>query len=160
MGQMRIVVGSDHAAVGLKQAVVEHLTGHGYEVRDLGTNDSEVSVDYPDYGAAVGRAVATGSADFGIALCGSGIGISIAANKIAGVRAALVSDVTTAHLAREHNHANVLCLGARVTGEATALEAVDAFLSATPQEGRHLNRLAKLAALDDAASLPPEIKES
>ena len=159
MGSMRIALGSDHAAVALKQAVIDHLNGHGYEVRDLGTNDPSVSVDYPDYGAAVGRAVATGSADFGIALCGSGIGISIAANKIAGVRAAVITDVTTGHLAREHNHANVICLGARITGEAVALEAIDAFLAATPQEGRHLNRLAKLAALDDAAGLPLETKE-
>jgi ribose 5-phosphate isomerase B len=159
MGKMRIAVGSDHAAVALKQSIVDHLSGHGYEVRDLGTTDPSVSVDYPDYGAAVGRAVATGTADFGIALCGSGIGISIAANKIAGVRAAVISDVTTGRLAREHNHANVICLGARVTGINTALDAVDAFLTATPQAGRHLSRLAKLAALDDAASLPPETKE-
>jgi len=159
MGPMRIAIGSDHAAVAFKEVIVDHLTGHGYEVRDLGTTDPAISVDYPDYGAAVGRAVATGSADLGIALCGSGIGISIAANKIAGVRAAVISDATTGRLAREHNHANVICLGARVTGEATALDAIDAFLAAAPQEGRHLNRLAKLAALDDAAGLPPETKE-
>ncbi len=153
---MRIVLASDHAAVDLKTALIDHLSGHGYEVRDLGTNDSTTSVDYPDYGAAVGRAVATGTAELGIALCGTGIGISIAANKIAGVRAAVIHDATTGRLAREHNHANVLCLGARTTGEQIALDAVDAYLAAVPGEGRHLGRLAKLAALDDAASLPPE----
>ncbi len=157
---MRIVVGSDHAAVHLKAVVVAHLEGRGYEVRDLGTTDPSVSVDYPDYGAAVGRAVATGSADLGVALCGSGIGISIAANKINGVRAAVISDATTGRLAREHNHANVVCLGARVLGEATALDALDSFLAARPQEGRHLARLAKLAALDDAAILPIDTKEA
>ena len=153
---MRIALASDHAAVQLKTAIGDHLSGHGYEVRDLGTNDPAVSVDYPDYGAAVGRAVATGTAELGIALCGSGIGISIAANKIAGVRAAVITDATTGRLAREHNHANVLCLGSRTTGVQVALDAIDAFLAATPQLGRHLGRLAKLAALDDAASLPPE----
>jgi ribose 5-phosphate isomerase B len=157
---MRIAVAADHAAVTLKRVIVEHLTDQGYDVRDLGTNDASVSVDYPDYGAAVGRAVATGSAELGVALCGSGIGIAIAANKIAGVRAAVITDATTGRLAREHNHANVICLGQRTTGDATALDAVDAFFSAVPQGGRHLARLAKLAALDDAASLPPETKES
>ena len=157
---MRIAVGSDHAAVGLKTAVIEHLQGLGYDVRDLGTNNPEVSVDYPDYGAAVGRAVATGTAELGVALCGTGIGISIAANKIAGVRAAVIHDATTGALAREHNHANVLCLGARVLGVATALDALDAYLAATPQSGRHLTRLSKLAALDDAAGLPPETEET
>jgi len=159
MGAMRIALASDHAAVTLKSQVLEHLDGRGYEIRDLGTDDPTVSVDYPDYGAAVGRAVATGSADLGIALCGSGIGIAMAANKIAGVRAAVIWDVTTGHLAREHNHANVICLGERVTGASTALEAIDAYLAATPAAGRHLRRIDKLAALDDAASLPPEIEE-
>ncbi len=156
---MRIALGSDHAGVDLKQVAMDHLRQLGHEVIDLGPGDPTVSVDYPDYGAAVGRSVASGDAALGVAICGSGIGISIAANKISGVRAALVHDVTTAHLAREHNHANVLCLGARVLGVTTALEAIDAFLSAVPED-RHLNRLAKLAALDDAASLPPEIEEN
>jgi ribose 5-phosphate isomerase B len=159
MGVVRIALGSDHAGVALKQVIAEHLERQGHVVRDLGTTDPSVSVDYPDYGAAVGRSVATGSSDFGVAICGTGIGISIAANKINGVRAALVNDVTTARLTREHNHANVICLGARVIGEQTALDAIDAFFEAVPQEGRHLNRLAKIAALDDAASLPIETKE-
>lgn len=153
---MRIAIASDHAAVELKAVLIDHLAGHGYEVRDLGTNDPSTSVDYPDYGAAVGRAVATGTAELGIALCGTGIGISIAANKIAGVRAAVIHDATTGRLAREHNHANVLCMGARTTGPQIAIDALDAYLAAVPGEGRHVGRLAKLAALDDAASLPPE----
>ena len=153
---MRIAIASDHAAVSLKSAVAHHLAAQGYEVHDLGTNDATVSVDYPDYGAAVGRAVVGGTADLGIALCGTGIGISIAANKIAGVRAAVIHDATTGRLAREHNHANVICLGARTTGEQVAFDAIDAYLHALPGEGRHLDRLAKLAALDDATALSPE----
>ncbi len=147
---MRIAVGSDHAAYVLKSVVVAHLLEAGAQVEDLGTHDATTSVDYPDYGAAVGRAVVTGGADLGVALCGTGIGISIAANKIEGVRAAVITDATTGRLAREHNHANVVCLGARTTGPQTILDALDAFLCATPQDGRHLNRLAKIAALDAA----------
>lgn len=156
---MRIAVGSDHAAFDLKAAVEHHLRGSGHEVIDLGTNDATTSVDYPDFGAAVGRAVAMGHADLGVALCGTGIGISIAANKISGVRAAVITDVTTGRLARQHNDANVVCLGARTLGPQTALDALDAFLSASPEGGRHLNRLAKIAALDDAAGLPNETTE-
>ena len=101
-------------------------------------------------GAAVGRAVASGQADLGVCVCGSGIGISIAANKVPGVRAALVNDVTTATLAKQHNDANVICLGARVLGTVTALDALDAFLAATP-EARHQARLHKIAVLDGSA---------
>ena len=145
---MRIAVGSDHAGFDLKSEVAAALVARGHDVVDLGPGNGVDSVDYPDYGAAVGRAVTGGAADLGIAICGSGIGISIAANKIPGVRAALVHDATTARLAREHNHANVLCLGARVLGVAVALDAVDAWLGATPGEGRHLGRIAKLSSLD------------
>ncbi len=156
---MRIAVGSDHAAFDLKATVEQHLRENGYEVIDLGTNDATTSVDYPDFGAAVGRAVATGSAELGVALCGTGIGISIAANKISGVRAAVITDATTGRLARQHNHANVVCLGARTLGPQTALDALDSFLHASPEDGRHLNRLAKIAALDDAARLTTESTE-
>jgi ribose 5-phosphate isomerase B len=145
---VRIAVGSDHAGFDLKSEVAAALVARGHDVVDLGPGNGVDSVDYPDYGAAVGRAVTGGAADLGIAICGSGIGISIAANKIPGVRAALVHDATTARLAREHNHANVLCLGARVLGVAVALDAVDAWLGATPGEGRHLGRIAKLSSLD------------
>jgi ribose 5-phosphate isomerase B len=145
---VRIALGSDHAGYDLKAELIEALVSWGHEVNDCGPANGTDSVDYPDYGAAVGRSVASGESELGIAVCGSGIGISIAANKVPGVRAALVHDVTTAHLAREHNHANVLCLGARVVGPAVALEAVAAWLDAIPGEGRHLGRIAKLSALD------------
>ena len=147
---MRIALGSDHAGFELKSLVAEHLAGLGHHVDDLGTADAETSVDYPDFGAAVGRAVANGADDLGVAICGTGIGISIAANKVPGVRAALVCDVTTATLAKQHNDANVLCLGARVLGTVTALDALDAFLAATP-EARHQARLHKIAVLDGSA---------
>jgi ribose 5-phosphate isomerase B len=146
---VRIAVGSDHAGYHLKQAVAKALADRGIEVLDLGTDSPDTSVDWPDFGEAVGRAVASGRADLGVALCGSGIGVSIAANKVAGVRAANVHDATSARLAREHNHANVLCLGERLVGAVTALDALDAWLGAEPDAGRHASRIEKLARLDD-----------
>ena len=145
---MEIALGSDHAGFELKDALLAVLAQRGIEVLDLGAHDATTSVDYPDFGEAVGRAVVEGRADLGIAVCGTGIGISIAANKVPGVRAALVHDVTSARLAREHNHANVLCLGARMIGIAVATDAVGAWLDTPPGEGRHVGRIAKLAALD------------
>jgi ribose 5-phosphate isomerase B len=145
---MRLALGADHAGFAIKERIAAHLMERGHEVVDLGTTDGTTSVDYPDFGAAVGRAVVAGQADLGICVCGSGIGIAIAANKVPGVRAATVTDVTAAHLCREHNHANVICFGARLTGEAVILEAVDAYLAATPGGDRHLQRIAKIAALD------------
>lgn len=146
---MRIALGSDHAGFDLKTVLTKTLTDWGHDTVDLGTDNATDSVDYPDFGAAVGRSVASGDCDLGVAVCGSGIGISIAANKVPGVRAAVVHDVTSAHLAREHNHANVLCLGSRLTGATVAVEALDAWLSATPAEGRHVARIAKLDELDE-----------
>jgi len=145
---MRLALGADHAGFAIKERIAAHLMERGHEVVDLGTTDGTTSVDYPDFGAAVGRAVVAGQAYLGICVCGSGIGIAIAANKVPGVRAATVTDVTAAHLCREHNHANVICFGARLTGEAVILEAVDAYLAATPGGDRHLQRIAKIAALD------------
>ncbi len=145
---MRLALGADHAGFAIKERIAAHLMERGHEVVDLGTTDGTTSVDYPDFGAAVGRAVVAGQADLGICVCGSGIGIAIAANKVPGVRAATVTGVTAAHLCREHNHANVICFGARLTGEAVILEAVDAYLAATPGGDRHLQRIAKIAALD------------
>ncbi|HZU81257.1 MAG TPA: ribose 5-phosphate isomerase B [Acidimicrobiales bacterium] len=144
---MRIAVGADHAGFALKQLLAAHLAGLGHEVDDLGTGDEE-PVDYPEYGAAVGRAVAEGRADLGVCVCGTGIGISIAANKVPGVRAAVVHDVTTARLARAHNHANVVCLGGRMTGEQVAKDALDAFLAEQPASGRHERRVAEITELD------------
>jgi ribose 5-phosphate isomerase B len=145
---MCVAVGSDHAGFALKEVLKAELAGRGHEIDDLGTHDGTTRVDYPDYGAAVGRAVVEGQADLGICTCGTGIGISMAANKVAGVRAAVVHDVTTATLARRHNHANVVCLGSRTTGPAVAVDALVAFLAAPEEHGRHDGRVAKLAALD------------
>jgi len=149
---VRIAVGSDHAGFHLKQAVVADLTARGHDVEDLGTDSPDRSVDWPDFGSAVGREVAEGRCELGVAICGSGIGVAIAANKVPGVRAATVHDVTSARLAREHNHANVLCLGERLTGETVALEALGAWLEATPEPGRHQSRIDKLGLLDQSPS--------
>jgi ribose 5-phosphate isomerase B len=145
---MRVAVGSDHAGFALKEVLKAELTERGHEVDDLGTANGEASVDYPDYGAAVGRAVVSGRAELGVCTCGTGIGIAMAANKIPGVRAAVIQDATTATLAREHNQANVICLGGRVLSRAVALDALASFLSAIEQHGRHDVRIAKLADLD------------
>ena len=148
---MKIALGADHAGYELKELLVATLREWGHEVIDLGTNDAQTSVDYPDFGSAVGHSVASGEADLGVAVCGSGIGISIAANKVPGVRAALVHDATSARLAREHNHANVLCMGSRLIGPPVAQDALAAWLGAEPGEGRHLARIAKLSQLDQRA---------
>ncbi|MEZ5380356.1 MAG: ribose 5-phosphate isomerase B [Microthrixaceae bacterium] len=145
---MRIAVGADHAGFELKEGLAEFLAGLGHEVTDVGTY-SEERCDYPDFGAAVGRAVAAGDAELGVAVCGSGIGIAMAANKIPGVRAATAHDVTSARLAREHNDANVLCVGSRFIGHQVAIDALEAFLAAEFQGGRHGPRVAKLDALLD-----------
>jgi ribose 5-phosphate isomerase B len=145
---MRIAVGSDHAGFELKRALASHMAEAGHQIVDLGTDSAEVSVDYPLFGAAVGRAVVEGRAERGICVCGTGIGISIAANKVGGVRAALAHDVTTAGLARRHNDANVICLGGRTTGVAEAIDAVDAFFSTDFEGGRHRRRLDEIAGLE------------
>ena len=148
---MKIALGADHAGYELKALLVTTLQEWGHEVVDLGTDDAHTSVDYPDFGAAVAYHVANGDADLGVAVCGSGIGISIAANKVPGVRAALVHDATSARLAREHNHANVLCLGSRLIGPPVAQDALAAWLGAEPGAGRHLARIDKLSQLDHRA---------
>ncbi len=142
----RIAAGCDHAGFNLKSELVAHLESLGHDVIDCGT-DSADRVDYPDFGAAVGRAVASGDAELGLCVCGSGIGIAIAANKIPGIRAATVHDVTSAHLTREHNDANVICFGERLIGPEVAKEALDAFLAAEFEGGRHEARVAKINAL-------------
>ena len=144
---MRIAVASDHAGFELKQLVAGHLRAADHEVVDLGTDDT-TSVDYPDYGAAIGRVVAGGEVELGVAVCGSGIGICMAAGKVNGVRAATVHDVTSARLSRLHNDANVMCLGERFIGPQVALDAVDAFLAADFEGGRHARRVDKIAKLE------------
>jgi len=143
----RIAIGSDHVGFVVKEIIRKHLESAGYTVDDQGTS-SEESVDYPDFGKAVGERVAANLSDVGIAVCGSGIGISIAANKVSGIRAALAHDVNTARLAREHNDANVLALGARIVTPAIALEMVQAFLTTPYAGGRHQRRLDKITQLE------------
>jgi len=143
----RIAIGSDHAGFPVKEAIRKYLEGAGYAVDDEGTS-SEDSVDYPDYGKAVGERVAAKRDDLGIVVCGSGIGISIAANKVPGVRAALAHNVLTAQLAREHNDANVLALGARIVTPAAALEMVQTFLTTPYAGGRHQRRLDKISQIE------------
>tara|TARA_B100000902_G_scaffold391814_1_gene443105 strand:- start:377 stop:811 length:435 start_codon:yes stop_codon:yes gene_type:complete len=141
-----IALGADHAGFALKQVIVQHLVGGGHEVVDCGTND-ESRVDYPDYGVAVGAAIVNGDAECGVVVCGSGIGIVMAAGKVSGIRAATVHDMTTARLSREHNDANVIGIGARMVGEQTALDIVDAYLDASFEGGRHQGRVEKLDAI-------------
>lgn len=141
---MRIAIASDHAALALKTALVEHLLASGQEVNDLGPYD-DASVDYPDYGYKLAAAIASGEAERGVALCGSGIGISIAVNRNPAARAALVSEPLSAKLAREHNDANVIAMGARLTGIDMAKACVDAFLSTEFAGDRHTARVNKLS---------------
>jgi ribose 5-phosphate isomerase B len=145
----RIALGADHAGYHEKESVKKYLEESGYPVDDLGTW-SEESVDYPDYAKAVAERVAAGQDQFGILICGTGIGMAITANKIPGIRAALAHDVTTARLAREHNDANVLTLGGRVVGDAEALDIVKRFLTAQFAGGRHQRRIDKISELDQA----------
>ena len=145
---MRIAVGSDHAGYALKSEIIGHLAEAGHEVLDLGTDSAEVSVDYPVFGRAVGEAVAGGRAERGVCVCGTGIGIGIAANKVDGIRAALAHDVTTASLARRHNDANVVCLGGRTTGEAVAFDIVDTFFTTDYEGGRHQRRLDEITTYE------------
>jgi len=145
---MRVIVGADHAGFLLKQELVSHLESEGHLVLDVGTDSTE-PVDYPDYAAAVSRAVVSGEGERGIIVCGSGAGASIAANKITGARSAVVHDHFTAHQSVEHDDMNVLALGARVIGVTTAKEIVDSFLGARfSAEERHVRRLRKVAELD------------
>ena len=142
-----LAIGSDHGGFALKQAIAKHLESRGLEYRDYGTY-SEASCDYPDFGRAVAEAVAAGEAEYGIIICGTGIGISITANKVPGIRAALCGDCFSAEATRSHNGANVLALGARVVGEGLALKIVDTFLD-TPfsNDERHIRRIRKIEGL-------------
>lgn len=137
---MKIAVASDHGGFALKEKVKEHLIQRGFEVQDLGTN-SEESVDYPAYGKACGEAVASGKADLGVVVCGTGIGISIAANKVKGVRCGLCTSVEMAHLTKQHNNANILALGGRTTEPDLALRIVDEWLDTEFEGGRHQRRV-------------------
>ncbi len=149
---MRVAIGSDHAGFELKEELKQQIADAGHSVLDLGTDSTE-PVDYPDYSAAVGRAILAGRADRGIVVCGSGAGAAIAANKLDGIRCAQAGDTYTAHQAVEHDDINVLALAARVTGVAVAEEIVTAYLNAEfIQEERYIRRLNKVLAIEKARS--------
>ena len=146
---MKIAMGADHGGFSLKETIKQHLEEQGHEILDLGTYDT-ASCHYPVYAEKVARAVAAGQAERGILVCGTGIGMSIAANKIPGIRAAAVSDCFTAQATREHNDANILCLGERTVGPGLAMRIVDTYLAAQFQGGRHQTRLDMIAAPEKA----------
>ncbi|MFT5679722.1 MAG: ribose 5-phosphate isomerase B [Myxococcota bacterium] len=146
---MRIVVGSDHAGLTLKTELVGYLKSlDGVELSDLGTHTSD-SCDYPDFAGAVARAVASGEADWGLLVCGTGVGMSMAANKVSGVRAAVISDTFSAAATRQHNDANILCLGERVVGGGLALAILKAWMATDFEGGRHQRRVNKISALEN-----------
>ena len=145
---MKIAIGCDHGALALKNKVVSHLEQRGFEVKDFGTHTPD-SCDYPDFAGAAARAVASGECDRGIVLCTTGIGVSIAANKVRGIRCALLSDLMSARLTREHNDTNMMAIGAAVVGEGLALEIVDTWLDTEfSHNERHQRRIDKVMALE------------
>lgn len=145
MSNKPIALAADHGGFRLKTLLIETLQKAGHEVLDLGTNDGTTSVDYPDFAEAMADALAEGKAEFGVLICGTGIGISIAANRHRHVRAALVQDVTSARLCREHNNANVIVFGGRTTGDMIATECLEVFLKTAFEGGRHEKRLVKFS---------------
>ena len=144
---MKIAIACDHGALALKNAVIEHLTKKGYEMVNFGT-DTLDSCDYPDFAAPAAKAVASGQCEKGIVLCTTGIGVSITANKVKGIRCALLSDVMSARMTREHNDTNMMAMGAGVVGQMLALEIVDTWLNTEFTGGRHQRRIDKMMALE------------
>lgn len=145
---MKIAIGNDHAAVEMKNEIKGYLESKGHEVINFGT-DTSASCNYPEYGKAVGMAVASGEADCGVLICGTGVGISLAANKVKGIRAAVCSEPVTARLTKQHNNANVICFGARIVGVELAKEIVDAYLEAEFEGGRHQTRIDMIMAIEN-----------
>ena len=145
---MKIGIGNDHAAVDMKFEIKEYLETKGYEVVNFGTDKKE-SCNYPEFGEAVAKAVAEGEADLGILICGTGVGISLAANKIKGIRAVVCSEPVTDRLSKEHNNTNVLAFGARIVGMEMAKSIVDAWLDAKFQGGRHQTRIDMITAIEE-----------
>lgn len=145
-----IAIGSDHAAYGFKTLIIEHLKEKGYEIEDFGTFDADKKVDYPDYAFKVAEAVALGKCEKGILICGTGIGMSIAANKVKGVRCAHCSDTFSARATRQHNDANILALGERTLGAGLALDIVDVFLETEfSGDERHIRRIKKISDFEE-----------
>ena len=145
---MKIAVGCDHGALALKNKLVSHLEAKGFEVKDVGTYTLD-SCDYPEFAGAAAKAVASGECDKGIVLCTTGIGVSITANKVKGIRCALLSDVMSARLTREHNDTNMMAIGAGVVGQMLALEIIDTWLGTEFTGGRHQRRIDKMMALEN-----------
>ena len=145
---MKISIGCDHGALDLKNKVIAHLTAKGYEVVNFGT-DTLDSCDYPEFAAAAAKAVASGECDKGIVLCTTGIGVSISANKVDGIRCALLSDVMSARMTRQHNDTNMMAIGAAVVGQMLALEIIDTWLGTDYEGGRHQRRIDKMMALEN-----------
>ena len=145
---MKIAIGNDHAAVAMKWEIIKYLESKGHEMVNFGTDTLE-SCDYPEYGKAVGMAVASGEADCGILICGTGVGISLAANKVKGVRAAVCSEPVTARLTKLHNNANIICFGERIVGMETAKAIVDAWLDTEFEGGRHQTRVDMIMAIEN-----------
>ena len=145
---MKIAIGSDHGGFKLKQEIKKYLNEKGYEFKDFGTN-SEDSCDYPDYALPVAEAVASKEFEKGILICGTGIGIGIAANKVTGIRAALCSDTFSAHASREHNDANILTMGERVVGPGLAIDIVEIFLTSKFEGDRHIKRIDKIKDIEN-----------
>nr|WP_315522321.1 ribose 5-phosphate isomerase B [Olegusella massiliensis] len=152
---MRVAIASDHAGFLQKKPVIEFIQGMGHEVLDLGP-DSDGRVDYPDYADKVARKVASGKAEYGVLICGTGLGMAIAADKVAGIRAVSVRDTTFARLAREHNDANIVCLSGRFVSLMDNCDIVETFLTTKHAGGRHTDRVAKIMREDDAAFLGVE----
>ncbi|KAH0790237.1 ribose 5-phosphate isomerase B [Histomonas meleagridis] len=146
---MKIVIGCDHGGFDYKDRIVALLKSLGHEVIDVGTNDGTTSVDYPDYAEAAAKEIVEGRAERGILICGTGIGISIAANKVKGIRCAVVHDHYTAQLTRQHNDANMIAFGARVIGIEVAYDIVRTFLTTDFEGGRHAARIAKITAIEN-----------
>lgn len=145
---MKIAIGCDHGGITLKPAVTEVLTNRGIEILDFGTTTND-SVDYPDFALAVAEAVSSGEADAGILMCGTGIGIGIAANKVKGIRCGHVTDVFSAAATKEHNNANIISMGGRISSPALAAKMVEAWLDASYQGGRHQARLDKISKIEE-----------
>lgn len=144
---LKVAIGSDHAGYSLKEEIVVHLKASGIEYEDFGTY-SDASTDYPDYALKVAEEVASKNYNFGILICGTGIGISIAANKVPGIRAALCSDTFSAHSCREHNDANILAIGERIVGPGLAMDIVDTFLNSKFEGDRHQRRINKISDIE------------
>ncbi|MBQ7566961.1 MAG: ribose 5-phosphate isomerase B [Oscillospiraceae bacterium] len=144
---MKLAIGCDHGAYALKETVKKHLTEKGYDVVDFGTNSTD-SCDYPDFAGPAAKAVASGECEKGIVLCTTGIGVSITANKVKGIRCALLHDLLSAKMTRQHNDTNMMAIGAAITGEKLALEIIDTWLTTEFEGGRHQRRIDKMMAYE------------